>query len=146
MTLTPRLSNSGFRPATVPSSVVHTGVKSRGCENSTAQLPSFHFRNESMCPSVVSAEKSGTTSPSRNAMSVSLGDFECDDDFDADTTSVGCRNFLRQQPLDFGGHLFFAFRVNRARGHAGKTRVNRPNTPVAAQHEGRRERVQVLGL
>ncbi len=31
-----RLSNSGFSPAIVPSSVVHTGVKSFGWETSTA--------------------------------------------------------------------------------------------------------------
>ena len=41
ITLVLRLSNSGFRPAMVPSSVVHTGVKSFGCENSTAQLVPF---------------------------------------------------------------------------------------------------------
>ena len=38
MTFTLRLSNSGLSFATVPSSVVHTGVKSFGCENSTPQL------------------------------------------------------------------------------------------------------------
>jgi hypothetical protein len=36
--LTPRLSNSGFSFASAPSSVVQTGVKSFGCENSSAQL------------------------------------------------------------------------------------------------------------
>ena len=41
ITLVLRLSNSGFRPATAPSSVVQTGVKSFGCENSTAQLSPF---------------------------------------------------------------------------------------------------------
>ncbi len=41
MTFTPRLSNSGLSPATRPSSVVHTGVKSLGWENSTAQLSPF---------------------------------------------------------------------------------------------------------
>ena len=42
MTLTPRLSNSPFSRATAPSSVVQTGVKSLGCENSTAHEPSIH--------------------------------------------------------------------------------------------------------
>ena len=41
MILTLRLSNSGLSRAMVPSSVVQTGVKSFGCENSTPQeLPS----------------------------------------------------------------------------------------------------------
>ena len=34
---TPRLSNSGLSLATAPSSVVQTGVKSLGCENSSTQ-------------------------------------------------------------------------------------------------------------
>ena len=38
MTLTLRLSNSGLSAATAPSSVVQTGVKSFGWENSTPQL------------------------------------------------------------------------------------------------------------
>src|SRR3984957_8638054 len=38
ISLTPRLSNSGFSLASAPSSVVQTGVKSLGCENSSAQL------------------------------------------------------------------------------------------------------------
>ena len=37
ITLVLRLSNSDFIPATAPSSVVHTGVKSLGCENRIAQ-------------------------------------------------------------------------------------------------------------
>jgi hypothetical protein len=37
MILTLRLSNSGLILARWPSSVVHTGVKSFGCENSTHQ-------------------------------------------------------------------------------------------------------------
>ena len=41
ITFTLRLSNSGLSLATVPSSVVQTGVKSFGCENSTAQLSPF---------------------------------------------------------------------------------------------------------
>ena len=39
--LTPRLSNSPFRLAVRPSSVVQTGVKSAGWLNSTAHLPLF---------------------------------------------------------------------------------------------------------
>src|SRR5437660_7527483 len=38
ISLTPRLSNSGFSLASAPSSVVQTGVKSLGCENKSAQL------------------------------------------------------------------------------------------------------------
>ena len=42
ITLTPRLSNSGLMWATAPSSVVQTGVKSFGCEKSTAHLSPIH--------------------------------------------------------------------------------------------------------
>src|SRR5687768_1338974 len=69
ITLVLRFSNSGFRAATRPSSVVHTGVKSLGCEKSTAQLSPFHSWNE-IVPWVVSAVKSGASSPSRIAMVV----------------------------------------------------------------------------
>ena len=41
ITLMLRLSNSRLEPATRPSSVVQTGVKSLGCEKSTAQLSPF---------------------------------------------------------------------------------------------------------
>lgn len=37
-TLTLRLVNSGMSLATAPNSVVHTGVKSAGCEKRTPQL------------------------------------------------------------------------------------------------------------
>src|SRR5882672_10052589 len=60
-TLTPRLSNSGFRRATAPSSVVQTGVKSLGCENSTAHLSPIQSWNL-IIPSVVCASKSGAVS------------------------------------------------------------------------------------
>ncbi len=70
MTFTLRLSNSGFSAATRPSSVVQTGVKSLGCENSTAQLSPFHSW-KLIVPSVVSAVKSGASSPRRMAMGVS---------------------------------------------------------------------------
>jgi Na+/H+ antiporter NhaD/arsenite permease-like protein len=56
--LTPRLSNSGFSLASAPSSVVQTGVKSFGCENSSAQLLPIQSWNL-ILPSVVSASKSG---------------------------------------------------------------------------------------
>ena len=49
------------RSATAPSSVVQTGVKSLGCENSTAQLSPIHSWKW-MVPCVVSAVKSGATS------------------------------------------------------------------------------------
>src|SRR6202051_969768 len=68
ISLTPRLSNSGFNLASAPSSVVQTGVKSFGCENRSAQplaIPSWNL----ILPSVVSASKSGATVPSGRAMS-----------------------------------------------------------------------------
>src|SRR3954471_22067254 len=62
ISLTPRLSNSGFSLASAPSSVVQTGVKSLGCENSSAQLLPIQSWNL-IFPSVVSASKSGATAP-----------------------------------------------------------------------------------
>src|SRR5580700_11942648 len=62
ISLTPRLSNSGFSLASAPSSVVQTGVKSLGCENSSAQLLPIQSWNL-ILPSVVSASKSGATAP-----------------------------------------------------------------------------------
>ena len=67
MILTPRLSNSGFSRAMVPSSVVQTGVKSFGCENSTTQLLPIQSWKR-ILPSVVSASKSGAVSPIARAM------------------------------------------------------------------------------
>src|SRR5690348_15334603 len=67
MILALRLSNSGLRRAMVPSSVVQTGVKSFGCENSTPQeLPSQSWKR--ILPSVVSASKSGAVSPIANVI------------------------------------------------------------------------------
>jgi len=67
MTLTFRFSNSALIFATVPNSVVHTGVKSAGCENKTPhELPSQPWK--SIVPSVVVAEKLGERSPNRNAI------------------------------------------------------------------------------
>src|SRR3954453_3963924 len=62
ISLTPRLSNSGFSFASAPSSVVQTGVKSFGCENKSAQLLPIQSWNL-ILPSVVSASKSGATAP-----------------------------------------------------------------------------------
>src|SRR5207247_7649486 len=62
ISLTPRLSNSGFNFARAPSSVVQTGVKSFGCENKTAQELPIQSWNRTR-PSVVSASKSGAVSP-----------------------------------------------------------------------------------
>src|SRR4029077_12467577 len=70
MIFTLRLSNSAFMRAIVPSSVVQTGVKSFGCENSTAHLSPIHWW-KSIWPSVVWAVKLGAVSPIRNAMTVS---------------------------------------------------------------------------
>src|SRR5580765_1172488 len=60
MTFALRLSNSGLRRATEPSSVVQTGVKSLGWENKTPQELPSHSWNLSG-PSVVCASKSGAT-------------------------------------------------------------------------------------
>src|SRR6266487_6675922 len=62
MILTFLLSNSGLIFAMYPSSVVQTGVKSFGCENSTAQESPTQSWNR-IVPSVVSASKSGAVSP-----------------------------------------------------------------------------------
>src|SRR3984885_10124048 len=61
MTLAPRLANSRSSPATAPSSVVQTGVKSFGWEKRTAQLSPIHSWKW-IVPCVVSAVKSGATS------------------------------------------------------------------------------------
>src|SRR5579863_2427806 len=58
MIFTSRRSNSGLIFAMYPSSVVQTGVKSFGCENSTAQESPIHSWNR-IGPSVVCASKSG---------------------------------------------------------------------------------------
>ena len=72
MIFTLRLSNCGFSRAIVPSSVVQTGVKSFGCEKSTPQeLPSHSWKR--IFPSVVSASKSGASSP---ITSVCIGMFK----------------------------------------------------------------------
>src|SRR3954467_13764824 len=66
-----RRSNSGLMLAMEPSSVVHTGVKSRGWENRTPhESPSQSWNL--IRPSVVSASKSGAVSPIVNAMPSSL--------------------------------------------------------------------------
>src|SRR5580658_5680783 len=62
-TLVLRAANWSFSLATVPSSVVHTGVKSLGWENSTPH-PSPSHSWKLTVPSVVSAVKSGAISPS----------------------------------------------------------------------------------
>src|SRR4051795_10285468 len=67
MTFVLRLSNSGLSIAIRPSSVVQIGVKSFGCENSTAQESPIQSWNL-IFPSVVSAVKSGASSPSCSAM------------------------------------------------------------------------------
>src|SRR6201986_1309656 len=61
MTLAPRAANWVSSAATAPSSVVQTGVKSFGCEKSTAQLSPIHSWKFTV-PWVVSAVKSGATS------------------------------------------------------------------------------------
>src|SRR6476619_1524324 len=67
MILVSRLSNSGLILAMYPSSVVQIGVKSFGCEKSTAHESPIHSW-KLISPSVVSAVKSGAVSFSCNAM------------------------------------------------------------------------------
>ena len=67
ITFTLRFANSSFSLAVRPSSVVHTGVKSAGCENSTPQLSPSHSW-KLIVPSLDSCVKSGAVSPSRKAM------------------------------------------------------------------------------
>src|SRR5918998_1577328 len=67
MIFTSRRSNSGLILAMYPSSVVQTGVKSRGCENRTAQLSPIQSC-QWISPSVVWAVKSGAVSPIVKAM------------------------------------------------------------------------------
>src|ERR1700688_426794 len=68
MSLVLRLSNSDLALEKAPSSVVHTGVKSLGWENRIPhESPSHSWKL--IVPSVVSAVKSGATSPSRTAIS-----------------------------------------------------------------------------
>src|SRR5690242_7390913 len=76
MILVLRLSNSAFIRAIVPSSVVHTGVKSLGWENRIAHLSPIHLW-KSISPSVVLAVKLGASSPMRRAMGVSGSWYEC---------------------------------------------------------------------
>src|SRR6266404_3122479 len=65
MILVLRRSNSGFSLAMYPSSVVHTGVKSLGCENKMAQpLPIHSWKL--IVPCEVSAVKLGASSFIRN--------------------------------------------------------------------------------
>src|SRR6202167_1665780 len=61
MILQLRFSNSGCNPAIYPSSVVHTGVKSLGCENKIAQPSPIHSW-KLIVPCEVSAVKSGAVS------------------------------------------------------------------------------------
>src|SRR6187549_1918058 len=67
ISLTPRLSNSGFSLASAPSSVVQTGVKSFGCENNSAQPLPIQSWNL-ILPSVVWASKSGAVAPMGSGM------------------------------------------------------------------------------
>src|SRR5260370_12949802 len=67
ITFAPRSANCFSRPATAPSSVVQTGVKSLGWENRTAQLSPIQSW-KLITPLVVSAMKSGATSLMRSDM------------------------------------------------------------------------------
>src|SRR6516225_2212771 len=69
MILQLRLANSGCSPAMEPSSVVHTGVKSLGCENKIAQpLPIHSWKL--ILPRDVSAMKLGASSFIRSMVCV----------------------------------------------------------------------------
>ena len=62
ITRAPRLVHSSESFAVAPSSVVHTGVKSAGCQKSTHQeLPMNSWKL--IGPMLLSAVKSGTLSP-----------------------------------------------------------------------------------
>ncbi|MNO95939.1 hypothetical protein D3C76_875960 [compost metagenome] len=68
-TFTPRLAKSSLSLAVRPSSVVQTGVKSAGWENSTPQLlPSQSWKRRR--PVLDSCSKSGAMSPSLRLMKV----------------------------------------------------------------------------
>ena len=67
MILQLRAAKSDLSPATAPSSVVQTGVKSFGWENSSAQPSPIHSWKV-IAPSVVSAVKSGAVSLIRSPM------------------------------------------------------------------------------
>src|SRR3954452_10605123 len=75
ITFTLRRSNSGLMFAKYPSSVVQTGVKSRGWENRTAQLSPIQSWNL-IRPSVVSASKSGAVSPIVSAIGGSFDEVD----------------------------------------------------------------------
>mmetsp|Transcript_11831 Transcript_11831/g.35075 ORF Transcript_11831/g.35075 Transcript_11831/m.35075 type:complete len:287 (+) Transcript_11831:456-1316(+) len=64
MSLTPRFSNSGASRTTRASSVVHTGVKSRGCAKRTVQWPCRALRMR-MKPRSDCADTSGQGDPRR---------------------------------------------------------------------------------
>src|ERR1043166_7221958 len=72
MILQLRLANSDSNPAMYPSSVVHTGVKSFGCENRTAQPSPIHSW-KLIVPCVVSAVKFGASSLMRSGLVASDG-------------------------------------------------------------------------
>src|SRR5437868_5807073 len=67
MILVLRLSSAGLIRAMYPSSVVHTGVKSFGCEKRTAHPFPIHWW-KSTGPCVVCAVKFGASSPIRNVI------------------------------------------------------------------------------
>ena len=70
-TFTLRFAKSSLSFAVSPSSVVQTGVKSAGCENSTPHLSPSHSW-KLIVPSLDSAVKSGAVSPSLSAMVTSV--------------------------------------------------------------------------
>src|SRR3546814_5424339 len=64
-------SNCGRALAMATNSLVHTGVKSPGCENSTSQRPRKSARDTG--PVVLRAVKFGTSSPSRKGAHAGRG-------------------------------------------------------------------------
>src|SRR3569832_814095 len=99
-TFTPRFLKSAERRATSPSSVVHTGVKSLGCEKSTTHESPLHLW-KSILPCVVSEEKSGAMSPRRRfAASVLMEGLQSMVEDERDATNGRAR---RQESLGEAG-------------------------------------------
>src|SRR3954453_15602980 len=97
ITFTLRLSNSGLIFAMYPSSVVQTGVKSLGWENSTAHESPIQSWNL-IGPSVVCASKSGAVSP----MARPMDSFSSSSGSDYAAAGVTANGLLHQTGGGFG--------------------------------------------
>src|SRR5438105_13253473 len=112
ITFAPRCANCDSRLATAPSSVVHTGVKSFGCENSTAQLSPIQSW-KSIVPWVVFAVKFGAMSLMRNDMTCSL----------VDKVNVGCGGAIIGPPTRVANDMFGGSKEERGSNRASKLAV-----------------------